>query len=220
LVPSKPSLTRKEAPTLTMLESYGEVQTTPVGERRGRGTLVVLILFLGIAALGVGGWYWWSLSGTAQTGSNENPTTEVTSTETSNPATSTASVPVSRQTSATSSANEELRKLRERRINGTAADRDQIVIELAAAEKKFSDDYRFPYERAKLSIKGVVSHHEAFDALFQAAQRAIDNGQADEMLNSLMTDKDGDFYKLSRGHAEWNVLEQALRENNKSKLQH
>src|SRR5215475_8695451 len=33
LVPSKPSLTRKEAPTLTMLESYGEVQTTPVGER-------------------------------------------------------------------------------------------------------------------------------------------------------------------------------------------
>ena len=54
--------------------------------------------------------------------------------------------------------------------------------------------------------------------LARAAQKAIDNGQADEVLNSLRADKDGDFHKLSHGHAEWQAIEQALRNKDKEML--
>lgn len=217
VAPSKASPTSREPPTLTMLQSYGE-RATPMGGRWWHGTLVVLILFLGIVAFGIGGWYWWSHRSAAQSALNQNPANEVSSTETPNSAASTTLAPVSKQTNATHSADEELRKLRERRLSATPANRDQIVVALEDAEKKLPGDYRFPYERAKLSIKGIVSHHEAFGALFLAAQRAIDNGKSDEMLNSLMADKDGDFYKISRGHGEWKQLEEALKSKDKSKL--
>ena len=48
--------------------------------------------------------------------------------------------------------------------------------------------------------------------------RSIDNGKAQEMLNNLTADKDGDFYKLSRGHHEWHALEDALRNKDKAAL--
>jgi hypothetical protein len=83
---------------------------------------------------------------------------------------------------------------------------------------KYPTDYRVPYELSKLSIKVITSHHEAFEVLARAAQKAIDNGQADEMLNSLMADKHGDFHKLSHGHHEWEALEQALRNKDKGVL--
>jgi hypothetical protein len=118
-----------------------------------------------------------------------------------------------------SSADDELKQLRERRINAPPSEAGQIIAALEAAEKKYPDDYRFPYERAKLSIKGTISHHEAFGPLFRAAEKAIDNGKAEEMLNSLLADKDSDFSKLSRGHHEWEALEQALRNKDKGALQ-
>ena len=117
-----------------------------------------------------------------------------------------------------STANDELKQLRERRINAQPSEAGQIIAALEAAEKKYPNDYRFPYERAKLSIKGTVSHHEAFNPLFRAAEKAIDNGKAEEMLNSLTADKDGDFYKLSRGHHEWQALEEALQNKDKAAL--
>ena len=64
------------------------------------------------------------------------------------------------------------------------------------------------------------SHHVAFDAMVRAAQKAIEHGKADEMLASLTSDKDAEFYKLSRGHSEWTLIEQALRDRDKSKLNH
>lgn len=69
-----------------------------------------------------------------------------------------------------------------------------------------------------LSIKGITSHREAFEPLARAAQKAIDNGQADEMLNRLMADKYGEFHKLSHGHREWEAIEQALRNKDKGVL--
>jgi hypothetical protein len=54
--------------------------------------------------------------------------------------------------------------------------------------------------------------------LFQAGQKAIDNGKANEMLSDLMRDKDADFYRLSRGHSEWNVLLEALRNSDREAL--
>lgn len=103
-------------------------------------------------------------------------------------------------------------------MKGQPSEGPQIVAALEAAEKKYPTDYRFSYERAKLSIKGVISHHEAFEALFAAAEKAIDNGKSQEMLNDLMSDKDGDFYKASRGHHEWDRLVDALNDNDKAHL--
>ena len=109
-------------------------------------------------------------------------------------------------------------RLRERRIGAKPSERVEIISELEQAETRYPSDYRFPYELAKLSIKGITSHHEAFEPLVRAAQKAIDNGQADEMLNRFMADKDGDFHKLSHGHHEWEMIEQALRNKEKGVL--
>ena len=114
----------------------------------------------------------------------------------------------------------ELEKLRDKIAAAPNPDRVSALKSLAAAEKRYPNDYRFPYERARLSIdpQETRSHHEAFESLLLAAQKAIDNGKANEMLASLRTDKDGDFQKLSRGHEEWKQLEQALQNRNKSAL--
>ena len=119
---------------------------------------------------------------------------------------------------ASRSADDELSALRDRRIRAQPSEGNKIVADLEAAEKKYPTDYRFPYERAKLSIKGVISHHEAFEALFLAGEKAIDNGKAQDMLKDLMSDKDGDFYKASRGHHEWEALVEALENNDKAHL--
>jgi hypothetical protein len=114
----------------------------------------------------------------------------------------------------------ELKKLQQERTSALTSDRAKIIESLAVAEKQYPNDYRLPYERAKLSINTLDthSHHEAFVALLLAARKAIENGKADEMLSSLMADKGGDFYKLSRGHGEWRQLEEALKNKDKSML--
>ncbi len=112
----------------------------------------------------------------------------------------------------------EFKQLQERRLNARPSESADIIDAFSKAEEKYPNDYRFPYERAKLSIKGIVSHHEAFSALFLAGEKAIDGGKAQEMLDSLTADKDGDFYKMSRGHHEWMTLEEALRKKDKTSL--
>ena len=104
-----------------------------------------------------------------------------------------------------------IRKSVESLEGAPTSERLRIIEELQAAERKYSADYRFPYERAKLSIKGVVAHDEAFTALLAAAERAMSTGKAKEMLSDLMTDKDTYFWKTSRGHEEWNRLVEALK---------
>jgi hypothetical protein len=120
--------------------------------------------------------------------------------------------------SASRSADDEFKRLKEKRISAKPSESGEIIAAFSEAERKYSNDYRFPYERAKLSIKGITTHHDAFGALALAAEKAIDKGKAQEMLDSLMADKDGDFYKLARGHHEWQVLEEALRSKDKAAL--
>lgn len=116
------------------------------------------------------------------------------------------------------SADEQITRLQERRIAAKSSEGVEIISALEQAEKTYPTDYRFPYELSKLSIKGTVSHREGFEPLARAAEKAIDKGQADEMLNRLMADKDGDFQKLSHGHHEWEAIEQALRNKDKKLL--
>jgi hypothetical protein len=115
-------------------------------------------------------------------------------------------------------ADEEFRSLQNKTTSAQPSESSKLTAAYADAEKKYPNDYRFPYQRAKLSIAGVTSHHEAFGALAAAAEKAIDNGKSQEMLNGLNDDKENDFYKLSRGHREWQVLEEALRSKDKVAL--
>jgi hypothetical protein len=133
----------------------------------------------------------------------------------SNPTSTIASPPVT----TAQSADEEIKRLRERRIAAKPPQSAEVTSAIQQAEKKYPTDYRFPYERAKLSIVGITSHHEAFGTLAVAAEKAIDNSKAQEMLDNLTADRDGDFHKLSRGHHEWQTLEEALRDKNKNLLQ-
>jgi hypothetical protein len=99
-------------------------------------------------------------------------------------------------------------------------DSSKVLKTFSETERKFADDYRFPYERARVVVKSnnKNSQVEAFAALTRAAQKAINKGKAIEMLQSLRTDSQGDFQKLSHGHREWTQLQKALRSKDMSVL--
>ncbi|MDQ2920708.1 MAG: hypothetical protein M3R52_03700 [Acidobacteriota bacterium] len=205
-------------PSLTMLSGYGSTRdTSPAYFRWWHGLIILMFFLLFVGALG-GGWWWWSnRSSTAQ--SQQPPNVNPTQPANNSPGpslTSTTTTPGRMPTK--SAADDELKRLREWRIRANPSEANQIIAAFDGAEKNYPADYRFPYERAKLSIKGTISHHEAFEPLFRAAEKAIDSGKAQEMLDSLTTDKDGEFYKLSRGHHEWEALEQGLRNKDKAAL--
>lgn len=216
---SHPASEARSAPMLTILSAYGEPDT-PAQFRWWHGVIFGFLLLLFVGVLGIGAWYWWSprrsLTQTSQpSNSNSDSPVENLSTAPSSEPTSTITP---QQATMAHSADEEIKRLRERRIVAKPSEGIEIISALEQAEKKYPTDYRFPYELSKLSIKGITSHHEAFERLARAAEKAIDNGKADEMLNSLMADKDGDFDKLSHGHHEWKALEQALRNKDKGAL--
>ena len=116
--------------------------------------------------------------------------------------------------------DELLARLRERRITATNSERPKIVEAFTKIERKYPRDYRFPYERAKLVVKGAQSgaRNEAFKALSVAAERAIAAGKASEMLSGLETDKAGDFHRLAQGRQEWTRLVAALKRKDTSLL--
>jgi len=194
-----PSGNGKVPPTLTMLAAYGESGRTASPEwQRHHLLLVGLLLLVFFGGLGFGGWYWWThRASVAQSPAQAAPTAPIAT---------------------SGGAEEQWKQLREKRISAKPSESSAIIASIDEAEKKYPRDYRFPYERAKLSVKGIASHHEAFGALLQAGEKAIDNGKAQEMLDSLMADKDGDFYRLSRGHHEWQALAEALRSKDKGAL--
>ena len=206
------------APVLTSFSSYDDREIPSQIPRRPLifGFLVLLV----VGVLGIGGWYWWSQQQSiTQTSPSSN---SIPGPAAANPSTQPTYQPTSaitpQQGTIAGNADEEIKQLRARRIAATPSERLEVISALEQAEKKYPKDYRFPYELSKLSIKGTSSHHEAFEPLVRAAQKAIDNGQADEVLNSLRADKDGDFHKLSHGHAEWQAIEQALRNRDKGML--
>ncbi|HEU4768868.1 MAG TPA: hypothetical protein VFS77_15900, partial [Pyrinomonadaceae bacterium] len=86
---------------------------------------------------------------------------------------------------------DELKKLREKRMVANSSERSKIFQAIAKVEKQYPRDYRFPYERAKLAANGskATSRNEAFKALSVAAEKAIITGKANEMLNGLEVDK-------------------------------
>ena len=214
---SHPSSDAKSAPTLTILSSYSEPEA-PSQLRWQHALIVGFLLVLFVSLFAIGGWYFWRrpISETSQS-SNSNPEPQSANPSPA-PSYQATSATTPQLTTIASTANEEIKRLRERRIVARPAERLEITSVLEQAENKYPTDYRFPYELSKLSIKGITSHDEAFESLARAAKKAIDNGQAEEMLNSFIADKDGDFHKLSHGHHEWEEIEQALRKKDKGLL--
>jgi hypothetical protein len=111
-----------------------------------------------------------------------------------------------------------LARLRQMR---NSTDTSKVLKNLSASEKQFSDDYRFPYERARIVVKNNLKnfHTAAFAALARAAQKAINKGKTGEMLQSLKTDGSGDFQKLVQSQREWKQLQKALRSKDVSVLE-
>lgn len=114
--------------------------------------------------------------------------------------------------------DDELKKLRERRMAASASERSKILQAFAKIEKQYPRDYRFPYERAKLAVKARRARSEAFKALNVAAEKAITTGKANEMLSGLESDKTGDFSQLAQGRYEWSRLVAALKRKDTSLL--
>ena len=116
--------------------------------------------------------------------------------------------------------DDELKKLREKRMGASDSDRSKVFQAIAKVERQYPRDYRFPYERAKLAAKGskANSRDEAFKALSVAAEKAISTGKASEMLSGLEADKAGDFQKLAQGRQEWTRLLAALKRKDSSLL--
>jgi hypothetical protein len=188
--------------------------------KRGNCSGLKLMLVLMVAGVGlVSGMVgmWWlrpssqittgalaaqTVASTSQSAQNYVPTVAVSTTPVETPFPTTV---------AASSADQELRDLKQRDAKGTAADRRNVMRDIARLEREYPNDYRFPYERAKLSASDAKSRDTAFQALFIAAQRAIKAGKAGEMLHGLETDKSRDFRKLAHGHVEWGQIIQSLK---------
>lgn len=208
----------KTAPSLTMLAAYGQPEPAAPETQSRHGLLLGLLFLVFVVVLVAGGWYLLAhRTPAAQSPPRIESTTASQAADSSSSSTS-AAKPGSERSLVSSPADLEWKRLREQRIGAKPSESSAVVSALAEAEKKYPGDYRFPYERAKLSIKGITSHHEAFGALVLAADKAIDNGKAQEMLDGLTADQDGDFYKLSRGHREWQTLAQALTNKDKRAL--
>lgn len=202
-------------------------ERAPEHPSSGRGSVLKLLAIGGVAFL---------LLSLGMLGLFRTDTPTAAATEATQPVTQPASPPqptvaitteVSRTAPAetttqqvTPNPEDELKKLRERRMTASAAERPKIFQAFAKVEKQYPRDYRFPYERAKFAVKGsqASSRTEAFKALTVAAQKAISTGKANEMLTGLETDKTGDFSRLSQGRFEWGRLVAALKRKDTSLL--
>jgi hypothetical protein len=114
-----------------------------------------------------------------------------------------------------------LEQLRQMRSTASASEQSKILKNFYETERKYSGDYRFPYERAKVVVMTRKRNfrEEAFTALARAAQKAIHSGKAREMLQNLSKDSEGDFQRLSHGRREWGQLQKALKNKDVSVLE-
>ena len=114
-----------------------------------------------------------------------------------------------------------------RRLRATAPNssgESVLVIDerLKAAESEFPLEFRFSYERATLAVFGRHDHHEAFRRLRRAAEKAIETGRSEAMLEMLAKDgaPSGPLWKLARGHSEWRRILAALERSDRDALWH
>ena len=163
------------------------------------------------AALGLG-----CADGSTEIDAKRPPSLDVAASEESVPASAESAPPGSSRSEAL------YRQLREK-ARMTSGETVVAVDELLrAAESEFPLEFRFSYERAKLVVFGRHKHHEAFGRLRRAAEKAIETGRSEAMLEMLRSDgaQNGPFWKLTRGHSEWHQMLAALERGGRESLWH
>jgi hypothetical protein len=108
-----------------------------------------------------------------------------------------------------SPADDEFKRLSVERENASPGQVGKIIDKLEEAEKKYPNDYRFPFERALL-LAPSPNHHPAYSALAESARAAIKNDQAAQMAVEMGRYRDTVFRRISGGHKEWTAIENAL----------
>jgi hypothetical protein len=188
--------------------------------KRGNGSglkLMLVVMVAGVALVsGMVGMWWLRPSTSVTTAAVAAQTVTSTSRSAQDyvPTVAVSNTPVESPLPAratTVSADDELRDLKQRRTKGSVSDKRSVMRDIARMEREFPNDYRFPYERAKMAASDAKSLDQVFQALFIAAQKAIKSGKATEMLQVLDTDKVREFRKLARGHGEWGQIVQSLK---------
>lgn len=124
-----------------------------------------------------------------------------------------------RNRSPESSADDEFSMIQTKFAGGEAGlGSSALGREVKDAETKYPDDYRFIYQEAKIeAVRSKSQHHETFELLFAAGEKAVKAGKSAEFLSDLQKDKDMDFKRLN-DHKEWLVLENALLRNDSKTL--
>lgn len=175
--------------------------------------LIGAFLLVFVAGVSVGALEWWYLSGRQQDQARQaQPATTEQGPKTGVP-------PAASPTASASAAADSLFKVLDQRAAKAApGELAEITEALVTAENNYPTDYRFPYTHAKLVVTGGT-HPHAFGLLNLAGQRAIDAGQADRLVADMNRDKDGAFYRCSRGHEEWKTLLTALKSKDKGMLE-
>lgn len=181
--------------------------------------LIGAFLFVFIAGVSVGALEWWYLSGRHQEDQARQARLESRPVTTEQWATPGEPRPASAQPAGAIATADILFKVLDQRIAKAApGELPEITEALVVAENNYPTDYRFPYAHAKLVVASD-NHHHAFGLLNLAGQRAIGTGQADRLVADMERDKDGAFYRCSRGHEEWKTLLAALRGKDKGMLE-
>ena len=94
-----------------------------------------------------------------------------------------------------------------------------VLRRLKQLEVDFDWDYRFSWARAYESVDGQIEHHEAFELLYRAAEKAIENGDQRELLDSLNRYAGinrSPIWQLSKGHTKlWDPLLVSLHKQDK-----
>lgn len=219
-VPTKPVKPLSPPSSPPLIRSSILDPTPPEAETQAQEKRVGAILLVGLLGLiAIGSILWLVLSLTSPVNSNQvmtNVLPKQTNTQNSAPSVA-ANTPATSSNPATQNAENDLKTLQEKSKNAGRDERPELLKEYEAAEKKYAQDYRFPYERAKLLVE-THGHGEAFRALFIAGEKALDNGKSAEMLSELERDGDADFKRLAKGHREWDTLLSALKSGDKRAL--
>ncbi len=165
------------------------------------------------AALGLG---LGCADGSTEIDATPPPALHVAAGEESVPTIAEASPPASRRSEALT------RQLREEARNATGESVLTVDERLRAAESEFPLEFRFSYQRAQRVVFGRHEHHEAFGLLRRAAEKAIETGRSEAMLEMLRSDgvQSGPFWKLTRGHSEWHQIVEALEHGDREALWH
>lgn len=118
-----------------------------------------------------------------------------------------------------SAADDEFKRLQAKFSGGVSGKKaSALEREIKDAESKYPEDYRFTYQKAKIETVNSKEHHEAFEMLYGAGEKAIKAGKSADLLSNLQKDKKSDLKRLA-DHEEWTVLENALRKNDAEALE-